>query len=94
MRDGGYRAGEARVEMAAVPETRVLASPNGVGVLSGQNVGVDRAALAYGVLWMRQIMGAFVVVVDSLERLPCKGCTINDQTGFVFFVRYNVELLS
>lgn len=80
--------------MAAVPEARVLASPNEVGVLQGQNGGVDRAALAYGVLWMRQIRGALVVVVGSLERLPCKGCTINDQTGFVFFVHYNVELLS
>lgn len=80
--------------MAAIPKTCLLASANSIGSFQGQNGRVNRAALAHGVRRVRQIGDAFVLVVGSLEEFCRKRFSIINQTGFLFFVRYNVELLS
>ena len=92
--DGGYRAGEAGVEMPAVAEGCVLARSNHARLLQRQDWYVSGAALAHGVHRDSQAREVTPVLAAAMEGLFCKGVSVVDHIGFGGAAAHHVELLS
>lgn len=92
--DGRYRAVQARLEMATIPEAHILSCTNCDQSLQRQDWDSYRETLADGVQWMCEAREVFVLHRPLLEGLCCKGFPFLYWTGFSCSAPYYVELLS